>query len=352
MQDFARLSAGPGKLAFDDYVTLGLFDPGRYAGVDRTAFVGRKVNSELINAINHRREWHGVAGDKVAAAAYLGAHGFPTLLARRVYARGLQRGERLVGSLAALLAWLRDARHYPLFGKPVDGDQSLGSIALAALDPDGATARRPNGEPADLERLVAEIDRHYPGGYLFQPLARPAPEIGAFTAGALATVRVLTALMDGEPRLLSACLKLPTGGNHADNYWRTGNVLCGLDARAGAVIAATRGVGPALAPVTEAEAPGLLGLHVPGWTELVATALDGQSLMRGLPLLGWDIAPTPDGPVVIEMNWTPSVFLNQLADRRGALTPELRALAAAETRAEQAARRAAKADYLRFVGYR
>jgi hypothetical protein len=36
-------------------------------------------------------------------------------------------------------------------------------------------------------------------------------------------------------------------------------------------------------------------------------------------MIGWDVTTLEGGPVIVEMNETPDLFLNQLADRRGVM---------------------------------
>jgi hypothetical protein len=57
-----------------------------------------------------------------------------------------------------------------------------------------------------------------------------------------------------------------------------------------------------------------------------------------VPLIGWDMAATEDGAVIVEPNFTPDFDLAQLADRRGILDDQFKAFLADC----QLARRAAK----------
>jgi D-alanine-D-alanine ligase-like ATP-grasp enzyme len=50
-----------------------------------------------------------------------------------------------------------------------------------------------------------------------------------------------------------------------------------------------------------------------------ALAIEGARVMRTVPLIGWDIACTEKGPVIVEMNEHPDSFLMQFAERRGLL---------------------------------
>lgn len=157
---------------------------------------------------------------------------------------------------------------------------------------------------------------------------------------------MLTLLGPDGPEVLGAAWKIPAGGNAADNYWRAGNLLAQLDRSTGEVRRAITGVGFELKAATHHPDTGVAfaGFHHPDWSALLGLALEGARLMRHVPLIGWDIAGGPDGPVIVEMNETPDFGLIQLAERKGLYTPAFaamverqRAAAAARQKANQAA---------------
>ncbi|MCJ2067349.1 hypothetical protein MKK75_00775 [Methylobacterium sp. J-030] len=338
---FARLAFGPGSLSFSDFVGLRLYDPEFRTVGGLYRFVGRRRNRELCLTANYRHDWLGLMSDKVAALGYLAAHGLPTIPIRAIYAPQLSAGsERILADRRTLEAFLLDPGHYPLFGKPVAGFQSLGTIALGRCHPGARMLERHDGSLLALDDLVEAIDAGFRDGYLFQPFAAPDPAIAALSGPRLATIRLLTLASQGGPRLFRAAWKLPAGSNAADNYWRGGNLLGQIDLATGALGRVVSGTGPALHahghhPDTGAS---FAGVRHPHWAATCALALEGARLMRHVPLIGWDIACTSDGPVIVEMNETPDFFLVQLADRRGVLSPEFDAFLA-EQRASAVAHR-------------
>jgi hypothetical protein len=66
----------------------------------------------------------------------------------------------------------------------------------------------------------------------------------------------------------------------------------------------------------------LIDFQFPNWADTLELALQGARLMHHVPMIGWDIAPTPDQATIVEMNETPDCFLHQLADGRGMLDEE------------------------------
>lgn len=126
---------------------------------------------------------------------------------------------------------------------------------------------------------------------------------GEWTNGALATVRVMTGRSaTGEIELIAAAVKLPVGRSLVDNYGR-GNVVAQIDPVTG-TIAAGQFHGDRLTdiechPDTRQR---FAGLSLPQWPEIAGLATRVHALFETHVLLSFDIAPTPDGPVVVEVN--------------------------------------------------
>lgn len=343
---YAKVCLGPGKLNFSDFVRLRLFDDAFVEG-PLDEFIGLRRNLELCHVVNHRHDWFGLMANKIASRSYLAAYGLPTLPVAALYAPGLRAeahagAPQVLGDTAALEGFLRDPAAYPLFGKPVEGFQSLGSIALTGVSADGLTLQRVGGTGVALAEFVGEVVASYGEGYVLQPLMRPHPDIEVLCGPRLATVRVVTLLGEGGPEILGAAWKIPGGANTADNFWRPGNLLAQLDLATGAVKRVVTGSGFDLKPAEHHPDTGaaFAGVHHPDWRRLCDLALEGARLMRHVPLIGWDLAGLKDGPVVVEMNETPDVSLIQLAERKGFLTPAFAAVverqrAAAKARHKQ-----------------
>lgn len=347
VRDFANLAMGPGKISFNDYVRLRLFDHAVWQESDRRSVAGQRRNRDLAVEINYRHDWYGLLDDKVASIAYLSAYGLPTARIAAIFAPRLMRdATHVLRDRAALRAFLAAPQAYPLFGKPADGFQSLGSIALRCPHSEAGELETIDGGRISLDSFVADLANHYDGGYLFERFLEPHVDAVRLHGERLGTARILT-LSDGDgARIFRASWKIPAGANMADNFWRSGNILAKLDLETGAIARAVSGAGfgmvePGQHPDTNTV---LVGTKIPDWAELQDVALEAARLMRHVPMIGWDIAPTAQGPVIVEMNETPDFFLNQFAHAEGMLTPEFLAFAAAQKNARIAHETAVKSD--------
>jgi hypothetical protein len=327
MSDFVRLSFGPGKVSFRDYNRLKLFDREFWANEDRRQVVGQLRNVDIWTAINFRQDWWGFFDNKLASCAYLSAFGLPVIPNLAIYRENLKiHGAQVASDKEELRNFLRSEDHYPLFGKPTDGLQSLGSVALRHYLPDRDSVETFDGHIIKLDAFIAEIAKHYAAGYLFQRLVLPHAAIRAVCGERLATIRVITLRPGMEaPQVLRVCWKIPAGKNMADNYWRKGNLLAKLDPNTGEVLRVLSGTGVDLAQHShhpDTNAP-LIGFRLPQWQAIIATVTEAARLMEQAALIGWDVAVLDDGPVIVEMNERPDFILPQLADGRGILDAQL-----------------------------
>jgi hypothetical protein len=293
MTDFAGLAVGPGRIDFSDYEQLRLYDEAFWGHADRRRLIGARRARELALAINFRHDCFALATDRLAANAYLSAHGLPTAPVLAIYRPGLATpGRGLIRTRDELRAFLGARAGEPLVARSVEGG---GERLLFAAGADPA---------ADIASLLDEVRDAGEISWLLQ--RRPAPHPDAASDGQrLSPVRLLTVSADYGPIVLRALWRL--GG-------RDDIVAC-LDLETGAV----KAVFPAAAPHRAQAAPS--GFSVPDWPLLKATAVEGARLMSQFGLIGWHIAPTTEGPVILGLDPTPELALHQLADRRGLLDP-------------------------------
>ena len=161
-----------------------------------------------------------------------------------------------------------------------------------------------HGEAMTAEELYARLrgDRRF-GLYVIQERVHNHPDITArFETKALQTLRLMTYVdAAGEPRLLYGIARIATGGGAVDNladgrYGNCYSVISLEDGRLGR----PETVGRAIAPM--APLPDSSGFAVPGWAEARDLALRAALAVLPLRAIGWDVAVTPAGPVLIEAN--------------------------------------------------
>lgn len=320
LKEIAALRLGPGRLTFDEYVGLRLYDNGIYRGVDKKAFVGLKASQKIWLKANYRVDAFGLVNNKIACDLLFGVHGFPIMPTVALFRDQIGRPcPFLLRDEQELRAFLTENEHYPLFGKPVSEHRSIGTASLDRYDgtQDRLITTTRQGIPVDV--FISYVKTHASSGYLFQKRVNPHSAVREMCGPRLATVRLLTIVADGAPKLLRACWKIPAGMNAADNFWRPGNLLAQLDLASGRVLRVIRSDGSRFDEIANHPDTGvrILGTTVPNWPEIMRLALDGAKIVEEMPLVGWDIAPVDSGAVIVELNEAPDFKLHQLADQRG-----------------------------------
>lgn len=326
MRDYVGLAFGPGKISFKDYTELRLFDREFWGEEDRRTVVSKRGSVAIWNGINYRDDWWGLVRNKIASSSYLAAYGIPTIPTLAVYCDNLKTGATNVASDERQLhEILVNEANYPMFGKPIEGIQSLGSVGLRRYLPQTESLETCDGRLLPLGEFISLLRANFAKGYIFQKFMSPHADIRAICGDRLATVRVITLATEASPKVFRACWKIPAGANAADNYWRKGNLLAQIDVAQGQVLRVLSGTGLDLLHHDRHPDSGtpLIGFPLPHWQRLLETAIEAARLMQHVPLIGWDIAVLDEGPVIIEMNECPDFVMVQLADGRGILQPEL-----------------------------
>jgi glutathione synthase/RimK-type ligase-like ATP-grasp enzyme len=314
-----RLRFGPGKLRPDEYYAYGLYDDRRFAFEDKLRFLGRATQLGICRACN-ALEWWLLAHDKLVFYALLKGHGLPAPQTLAIYhhSRGLD-GAAALPAPEALAAHLRSAMAYPCFAKPVTGMRSVGVAALEAYDAPSDSLLFKGGRTLGVADFVSQLEPYRKDGYLFQEMLAPHPELEALCGRRLSTVRLIILLEDAAPAILHALWKIPVGDHPADNFWRPGNLLAGLEAASGRVTRVIQGVGPERRELESHPDTGgrLQDLILPEWPALVALGLRAATALPGLRMQAWDIALTDRGPVLVEANIGGDFNLPQLAHGKG-----------------------------------
>lgn len=341
LRDFAPLQAYPNRLLLIEYFGYRLFDWERVGPEDRRRFVGFLGQRAINRRLNRGARPPGLWGDKLLFDALMRGAGLATPPIRAVFAPGRSApGAVALGDADAIAAWLRAGARYPLFGKPVRGEQSRGIASLDAYDAGADRLLFQQGAAMGVEafaRAVAEETRA--DGYLFQDRLAPHPEIADVSAGGLNTVRFVTVTAGGRTEILYAVWKIAAPGSPTDDGLFPGALKGWLDAETGTVLRVQKGAWIDHQVLTHHPDTGaaLVGRRIPCWAEARAAALAAAALAPSFRILGWDVAITPEGPVLVEGNGDPGHRVAQTASGQGALTDRFRALMA-EIEAEERAR--------------
>jgi hypothetical protein len=320
LREIVALRRGVGKLDADEYYQYRLYDDRRYTWAEKTQFFGRLMENGLIPVL-HEERWVGLAHDKLVAAAFFRGLGLPTPGILAVYHPW--RAFACVPTLAtreSLAAFLRDRGDRPCVAKPVTGMWGKHVLAIRRYEPADDTIVLTNGERIAPESVGSTFDaRNDESGTLLQELLVPHPEIARLTADRLCSVRMVALVDAAGARLISCVWKIATGRSMADNYWEPGNLIAPIDIETGTVGRPFTGLGRDVRFVDDHPDTGrpLAGITLPDWSRAVSLCLTATRSIPGLPMQAWDVALTPEGPVLLEVNVNGGMRLPQLAADAG-----------------------------------
>lgn len=188
--------------------------------------------------------------------------------------------------------------------KPADGEGGDGVVILERV--------------ADAADLAARLPRGR-GRYLAQDRMKSHPALRDLALDALPTVRIVTMVDEvGAPEVVSATFRFASvRGAKIDNV-KAGGLIAAVDLPVGSLGVACKGHGGgdhAVHPVTGAA---ITGRMLPDWPAAKGLVRRAHAeVFHDYALIGWDVALTPDGPVLIEGNGRPGVLMPQRAARQG-----------------------------------
>jgi hypothetical protein len=181
--------------------------------------------------------------------------------------------------------------------------RSLGVANLERYDADADCLVTNLGQQVTINEFADQVETYAEGGYLFQTRLTPHSKIVDVVGNQISTVRMFVLADDFGPVLLRASWKIASGISVADNFWRDGNMLGGLDVDTGKVIRVLRRTAAGTEVVDRHPKTGasFADLEFPHWDEMRDVVMRGAAAVPSCHFQGWDVALTDRGPVLIEL---------------------------------------------------
>lgn len=214
--------------------------------------------------------------------------------------RGMLARKPFSGDCDALLAML-DTLEKPVVVKPFGGGHGRGfDLILESSRVERSVTLKKSGT-IDADKYLRNVAED-PEGLIFQQHVRQHPDLAALSPNAVNTLRILTALHeDGSVEFPAVILKMARGASLVDNVG-AGGIAAHVNPETGLL-------GPGFVwpgketyrnhPDTGAP---IERFAVPFWRESLALAALAHQNLTSARALGWDVAVTRTGPMLIEMN--------------------------------------------------
>lgn len=340
----AREGISPGRI-FREMIALGA----RRRGLTQHEYFGYHLYRKELT-IEQKREFVGEAGnyhlnlqlspptltnmrgflrDKLAHGALWRQWEIPTARMQALFSRDRWAGPiPVLRNADAIVSFLSQDARFPVFGKPFDGLQAVGSVRIDSVTPVQDAAQLADGRVVSISALAEEIARDYPDGYLFQDVVEQHPEVTAVLGPTLSAPRLVTVIPDDKPEMLYSYWKIASPKAMSDNFWQEGSMLARIDIKTGTVQNCIVGKGPEVQDVEQHPVTGkpIVGFQIPHWQEAVEMVRHAHSIFPINGCLGWDIGFGAEGPVLMECNENPGHDTYQIVLGRGMLNPEFKAI--------------------------
>ena len=166
----------------------------------------------------------------------------------------------------------------------------------------------------DYEELFEYLLTKVP--FIAEELIKQSHEIGCFHEKSVNTVRVVTFQYEGDFSILWTFLRTGQGNNEVDNMGAMG-VGALIDSSNGKIISDGidwRGAKVEKHPDSKIQ---FKGFEIPKWDELIETVKKLASEMSEMHCVGWDLALTNDGWVLVEGNARPQCVTIQTFTKKG-----------------------------------
>ncbi|WP_374378249.1 sugar-transfer associated ATP-grasp domain-containing protein [Dongia sp.] len=293
LRQFCELYCLTARFGFrpDVYYKMELYLPERAARAG--GFVNRNATKDSIYRLlkPSDRRWSPLT-DKVTFATYCLEHGI---------------------SVAPILASLRDGRVDGFFaGLPkkdifVKRTRGRGGVKAELWRWENGTYRNKEGEALDEQALVNRfIERSRAEPYLIQERLINDDRLKDLAQGALATVRLVSALNEvGQPEPIRAIFRMPSKSDSIVDNFHAGGIAANVDLGSGKLGPATdMGLKRSLGwvdvhPISNAP---ITGRTLPEWPEMLKAVLDAHKEFADRAVIGWDVALTDQGIVIVEGN--------------------------------------------------
>ncbi|MGH7527638.1 MAG: sugar-transfer associated ATP-grasp domain-containing protein [Gemmatimonadales bacterium] len=339
LKDLVRLNARRRPFGVPAYFHYRMFDPSLTPGESARYLPDSPwANAHLWSLLTPER-YRTLYDNKLVFNRLFRSFGLPLAEIYAVYdpAVGHTMDGRSLKTTEELREWLRGFGEGGFVLKPVEGISGFRVLVLKGRsEDDPETFVTLAGERYGADRLVqfaantGELELHCPDvdprPFLLEERIRPHPELESFIGPTLCTVRVQTIIaIDGSPRIIAAVFKLQPGTSGVDHLVY-GAVGCWVDLETGVLGRGRTRTGVQYSSVIPGTDTSFIGFELPQWAAVKEAALRAAAAFPWVRSVGWDVAISHRGPILVEGNarWSPSLI--QMAAPRGLMTGDFEVL--------------------------
>lgn len=179
-------------------------------------------------------------------------------------------------------------KHRTFIMKPVFGTRGFGIKVIKVKDVNDAKSK------------LKEIIDGGTSAIVLEELICQDARLAAFHENSCNTIRIITLRFDNRIEILHSFLRLGQGDSVVDNAG-AGGIMANIDIKTGKVYAACDELGKSYMEHPESKLP-IVGYVLPQWEEAVCVAKKLAMVLPDVRYVGWDLALSKNGWVMIEGN--------------------------------------------------
>ena len=193
-----------------------------------------------------------------------------------------------------------------LFIKPVIGSRKEGCYELR-YNPEEENYQLQGATTSNDQQVILNLLQHQLNAQplLLQPLLINHPQIAAHTVNSqLVTIRLITAIQNNQAEAISAVLEIPLVVTEKTILPLSINISTGKISR-------LRSLSGAQTEKHSQDVKMISGQILPEWSTVISTAQQAHTLFPNIKTIGWDLAITDKGVILIEGNFNWGVAVHQ-----------------------------------------
>lgn len=293
------------------YASWKLYQKGKYPReyIGRNEMMSIKAKAEKqLKAVNHLSDldYDVLSKDKFVAGSYLSANGIPCVFHEGIVLHG--QFHSVTGQDEDLASLIE--REGELIFKENAREAGEGFLYVKLSGKDLYANDKPMNE-SELHALLIQ------GVWVVQKRVLNHEKIRTVNDSALNTTRIVTIVDGDQPVYLTGFQAFAAGGAKIDS-WSKGSVYVGIDIENECLkdigyldLKDTSGSVTTLHPDTKVR---FEGYHIPYLKEAVELCIKAHRLYYNNFIIGWDVAITDDGPLILEANEKPGMNAVQCVD--------------------------------------
>lgn len=168
----------------------------------------------------------------------------------------------------------------------------------------------------DISDPKAYYDSCIAGRILLEELVIQHEGLNKLCPASVNTIRVMTYYNHGNPRILWMGMRVGSGKSAVDNF-SSGGMVVAIDTDRGCLQGDAIDKVSNTYPTHPTTGVAFDGFPIPCFDQIQDLVLEAARLEDKILVIGWDVAITPEGPVLIEGNRRPGFGLSQVLGDRG-----------------------------------